>query len=230
MKKQTLYTAVGHFQRRTAAEGTYPVIIINGREYKTDLQEMVIWTCLSWRLLSLGQLHDLYLQKAASMPIQPVRSFEDCAARLVTRGLAATGSGDTGYDALYDLISGLFVVPVSSSFFLRALAFAKLTLRDHIPISKASRLFRADRPSPEERRVLELSRQALISTAELIKCVEGGVCDISSDEKLLTALYDDMGTTSGNIMYLMRDKPSAQSVVSAVANLYLRQQVIFQRL
>ncbi len=230
MKKQTLYTAVGHFQRRTTAEGTYPVIVINGREYKTDLQEMVIWTCLSWRLLSLEQLHDLYLQTAASMPIQPARSFEDCAARLVTRGLAASGSGDTGYDALYDLISGLFVVPVSSSVFLRALAFAKLTLRDHILFSKASRLFRPDRPSPEERRVLELSRQALLSTAELIKCVEAGVYDVSSDEKLLTALYDDMGTTSGNIMYLMRDKPSAQSVVSAVANLYLRQQVIFQRL
>lgn len=230
MNKQTLYTAIGHFQRRTTAEGSYPVIVVNGQEYKGDLQEMVIWTCLNWRLLSMEQLRSLYLQKLEAQPFQTSRSFEDCVARLVTRGLAASGSGATGYDALYDLISGLFVVPVSSSFLLRAFAFAKLTLRDHVPISKARQLFQTDRPSMEERRVLDLSRQALLSTAELIKCVEAKIYDVSSDEKLLTAIYDDMDTTSGNIVYLMRDKPSAQRVVSAVTNLYLRQQIIFQRL
>ncbi|MDY3690989.1 MAG: hypothetical protein SO072_03355 [Dysosmobacter sp.] len=229
MKKHTLYTAIGHFQRRTTAEGSYPVIMINSREYKADLQEMVIWTCLSWRLLSMEQLRSLYLQKLESLQLQTPRSFEECLSRLVTRGLAASGSGDTGYEALYDLLAGLFVVPVSSSLLLRALAFVKLTLRDHIPVSKARQLFQADKPSQEERRVLALSKQALLSTAELIKCVEAGIEDVSSDDKLLTALYDDMDTTSGNIMYLMRDKSSAQGVVSAVANLYLRRQIIFQR-
>lgn len=29
MDKQTIYTAIGHFQRRTTAEGSYPVITIN---------------------------------------------------------------------------------------------------------------------------------------------------------------------------------------------------------
>lgn len=229
MKKHTLYTAIGHFQRRTTAEGSYPVIMINSREYRADLQEMVIWTCLSWRLLSIEQLRNLYLQKLESLQLQTPRSFEECLTRLVTRGLAASGSGETGYEALYDLLAELFVVPVSSSLPLCALAFVRLTLRDHVPFSKARRLFQADRPSLEERRVLELSRQALLSTAELIKCVESGVEDVSSDNNLLMALYDDMDTTSRNIVYLMQDKPSAQSVVSAVANLYLRRQIIFQR-
>lgn len=230
MKKQIFFTAIGHFQRRATAEGSYPVIVINGQEYKADLQEMVIWTCLNWRLLSMEQLRNLYLQKAEDLSLQTQRSFEDCLARLVTRGLAASGTGDSDYDALYDLLAGLFVVPVSSSIPLRALAFVKLTIRDHVPLSKARRLFQADHPSSEELRILELSKQALLSTAELIKCVEAGIYDVSSDDKLLTALYDDMDTTSRNIIYLMRGKPSARPVVSAVANLYLRQQIIFQRL
>ena len=230
MKKETLYTAIGHFQRRITAEGSYPVIVINGQEYQADLQEMVIWTCLNWRLLSMEQLRSLYLQKTAALSLQTARSFEDCVARLVTRGLAASGTGDSAYDALYDLLAGLFVVPVSSSLLLRVLAFVKLTVRDHVPPSKARRLFQSDQPSSEEQRVLDLSRQALLSTAELIKCVETGIYDVSSDDKLLTALYDDMDTTNRNITYLMRDKPNAKPVVSAVANLYLRQQVIFQRL
>ena len=230
MDKQTIYTAIGHFQRRTTADGSYPVILINEQEYMVDLQEMILWTCLSWRLLSLEQLRELYLQKTRSMEVSFHRPFEECAARLVTRGLAASGTGETGYEALYDLLANLFVVPVSGSLPLKLLAFLKLTLRDHVPFAKACRLFQADRPNAEERRVLDLSRQALLSTAELIKCVETGTYDVSSDDKLLSALYDDLGTTSRNIMYLMRDKPSAQPTVTAIANLYLRQQIIFQRL
>ena len=230
MEKQTLYTAIGHFQRSTTEKGSYPIVVVKGQEYMLDLQEMILWTCLSWRILSLEQLRPLYLQKVESLEVLISRSFEAGVARLVTRGLVASGSGDTDYDALYDMLAGLFVVPVSSSFPLRVLAFLKLTLRGHVPISRARRLFQADRPNAEERRVLDLSRQALLSTAELIKCVETGTYDVSSDDKLLSALYDDLGTTTQNIMYLMRDKPSAQPTVTAVANLYLRQQIVFQRM
>ena len=160
----------------------------------------------------------------------PSRPFDECVARLVTRGLAASGTGDTTLDALYDLLGGLYVVPVSSSVLLRVWAFLKLTLHDHIPVSKAGRLFQTDRPSLEERRILNLSKQALLSTAELIKCVETKTYDVSTSDKLLTALYDDTETTSRNISFLMRNKPSTVPVLTAISNLYLRQQIIFQRL
>ena len=77
---------------------------------------------------------------------------------------------------------------------------------------------------------LNLSKQALLSTAELIKCVETKTYDVSTSDKLLTALYDDTETTSRNISFLMRDKPSTVPVLTAISNLYLRQQIIFQRL
>ena len=143
MDKQTIYTAIGHFQRRTTAEGSYPVILINEQEYMVDLQEMILWTCLSWRLLSLEQIRELYLQKTRFMEVSFSRPFEECAARLVTRGLAASGTGRTGYEALYDLLANLFVVPVSGSFPLRVLAFLKLTLRDRVPFGKARRFMQS---------------------------------------------------------------------------------------
>ena len=76
---------------------------------------------------------------------------------------------------------------------------------------------------------MALSRQALLSTAELIKCTEVGARDISTDEKLMDALYNDDDTTSENIADLMLTAGSRGWVTEAVANLYLRKQIIFER-
>lgn len=77
---------------------------------------------------------------------------------------------------------------------------------------------------------MALSRQALLSTAELIKCAELGVRDISTDKKLMDAPYDDNDTTSDNIADMMLTAKSRVRVTEEVANLYLRKQIIFQRL
>lgn len=76
---------------------------------------------------------------------------------------------------------------------------------------------------------MALSRQALLSTAELIKCAELGVRDVSTDEKLMDVLYNDDTTTSDNIPDMMLVAKSREYVTAAVANLYLRKQIIFQR-
>ena len=76
---------------------------------------------------------------------------------------------------------------------------------------------------------MALSRQALLSTAELIRCVELGVSDLSTDEKVMDALYNDEYTTCDNIGYAMRDSGSKIAVTMAVANLCMRKQIIFER-
>lgn len=55
-----------------------------------------------------------------------------------------------------------------------------------------------------------------------------GVSDISSDEKLLDALYSDTDTTSDNIGDMMRGARYQVPVTMAVANLYLRKQIILE--
>ena len=39
------------------------------------------------------------------------RSWKDCVERLLTRGLLICGKGETEYDALYDLLSSMYIIP-----------------------------------------------------------------------------------------------------------------------
>lgn len=55
------------------------------------------------------------------------------------------------------------------------------------------------------------------------------VSGLSSDKKVGAALYNDDDTTSENIGYAMRDTGSTASVITSVANLYLRKQIIFEK-
>ena len=223
------YTAVGHFCRKTDANGrTYPVILVNQEEHMVDMQEMAVWTVLNWRFLHLEQIEMKYGQLAGELP-PARRTLETCLNRLEMRGLIARGVGDTDFEALYDLLGGLYVVPLSESLPLRLATFWKLLL-DGVPFAKARQLFQKDRPSAREVQVLALSRQALLSTAELIKCAEAGVSDLSTDQKVMAALYNDDFTTCDNIRWEMMQAESREDVTLAVANLYLRKQIIFERL
>ena len=136
--------------------------------------------------------------------------------------------GDTDFEVLYDLLGGLYVVPLSESLSLRLTAFGKLLL-DGVPFSKARQLFQKDRPNAREAQVLALSRQALLSTAELIKCAEGGITDVSTVDKLMAALVDDDFTNSDSLPFEMLGAEQRIPVTIAVANLYLRKQIIFER-
>ena len=142
---------------------------------------------------------------------------------------ALEGTGETDFEALYALLGGLYVVPLSESLPLKLTAFLKLTVQKGVSVSKAKALFQRDHPNEQEAQVMALSRQALLSTAELIKCAELGVRDISTDEKLMDALYNDDDTTSDNIADMMLTAKSREQITAAVANLYLRKQIIFQR-
>ena len=230
MSSHTYYTALGHFQRRSSGLGrSYPVIIINQKEYCVDIQEMALWTALNWRLLDFTQIEAEYHKLDRDCAIPALRTLENCLGRLCTRGLVASGTGRTDFEALYDLPGGLYVVPLSESLPLKLTAFLKLTVLRGIPASQARKLFQKDQPSEEEAQVMALSRQALLSTAELVKCAELGVRDVSTDEKLMDALYNDNDTTSDNIPDMMLTAKNRERITTAVANLYLRQQIIFQR-
>lgn len=230
MATHTYYTAVGHFKRKhEQPDKTYPVVMVNRREHMMDIQKMALWACLNWRLLDMRQLQQHYGRMARDLLPAPQRSFEACLDRLLVRGLVVSGSGETGFDALYDLLSGLYVVPISESVILRTATFVKMTVLDGVPISSAKQLFKRDRPNEREAQVMRLSRQALLSTAELIKCAEAGVSDLSTEDRLLSALYGDVETTSDNIGSMMQGAKSQEPITVAVANLYLRKQIIFER-
>ena len=228
VKKSTFYTAVGHFRRKTDNSGrAYPVILVNREEHMVDMQEMAAWSTLSWRFLHPEQIEERYGQMSPDLP-PARRELETCLNRLEMRGLIAQGVGGTDFEALYDLLGELYVVPVAESLPLRLVTFGKLLL-DGVPFSKARQLFQKDRPSKREAQVMALSRQALLSTAELIKCAEVGATDVSTDEKLIDALIDNDYTTSDSIAFEMLGAEQRTPITMAVANLYLRKQIVFDR-
>ena len=230
MQKHMFYTAVGSLQTRKDETGNiYPVIILNQKEYPVDPQELTLWSALCWRLCDSEELARQYWELAATVPVEK-RTLENCVTRLEVRGLIAKGVGRTDFEALYDLLSDLYVVPVSEKLSFRIIGFLSLVLLRGVSPRKAAQLFRHDRRNEQEALVMSLSNQAPLSTAELIKCAEVGAEDVSTDEKLLDALYCDDNTTSDNIGMMMLTAQSRQPITMAVANLYLRKQIILERI
>lgn len=229
--EKILYTAIGRFERRTnGCNRSCPVILLGGKEYMVDMQEMVVWTILNWCIVKKEEVQDLYNKTVLGTDCIVTRSLEDCLERLLIRGLLVAGSGKTEYDALYDLLSSLYIISTSGSFTVRILSFLKLTLHNRIPISVTKRLFHKDKRTVIEQQVMQLAGQALLSTAEIIKCVDHDIRRLPNEESILSSLYNDEDTTCDNIAYLVKLCSCSQSVLLAVANLYLRQQVIFERI
>ena len=77
---------------------------------------------------------------------------------------------------------------------------------------------------------MELSGQALLSTAEIIKCAEMGIRQLPDENSILDGVYSDPYTTSDNIHFLVRCSPLNRPITLAVASLYLRRQIIFDQI
>lgn len=230
MMNNNLYTAVGKFHIKGSVGGMRcPLVTLGGREFILDMQEMTLWTILNWRILTEEEIYLLYEKKVQETGFLSSRSAEECVRRLVQRGLIAKGIGNTGADALYDLLSELYVIPISENLFLRVLSFIRLTFFSRIPYSVTKRVFSKDKRSDSEKKVMRLANQAVLSTAEIIKCIDQNVLTFATDEDLLDVLYHDDYTTSDNIAYSVRFLPQCRPVITSVANLYLRKQIIFER-
>ena len=221
------YTAVGIMKQKKGEKGmAYPCVEIGKNEYNLDMQEMVLWSVLNWRILSADEIKGLYEKKMDELGLGYHRTMEACQYYLMQRGLIAEGTGETAADALYDLLSNLYIVPVSENFFLRMFSFVKLTIKG-IPFKATKRILFRDKRSDGEKKIMHIARQATFSTAEIIKCVELNKTNFANDEEILDIIYHDEHTTSENIAYTVKSSLACRPVLKDVANLYLRQQIVF---
>lgn len=229
MMNTNLYTAVGKFHvRGSVGSMRCPLVTIGDREFILDMQEMMLWTVLNWRILTEDEIYLLYEKKVQETGFMSARSAEECVRRLVQRGLIARGSGDTGEDALYDLLSELYVIPISENMILKIISFIRLTLFSRLPYSVTKKIFSKDKRNDSEKKVMRLANRAILSTAEIIKCIDQNVLSFATDEDLLDVLYHDEYTTSDNIAYAVRSLPQCRPVITSIANLYLRKQIILK--
>ena len=149
-----LYTANGRYIRCCTEEGTRPVIIVCEKEYEVDVQEFMLWSILNWRILREEEISSFYEKMASSSNVTIHRSWQDCVQRLLVRGLLVVGTGDTEYDALYDLLSCRFIIPIGAAWPLRVLSFLKLTFLEGISWKITRRLFHVDARSACEKKVI----------------------------------------------------------------------------
>lgn len=228
MKKY--YTAVGKFEMRKHENGQeYPIVFVRSHEQILDIQEMVIWSILNWRLLTAKELKEFYKRKTHQMPVKPARDFQACLDRLKQRGLVEAGTGETQGEALYDLLGGLHIIPLVAGPLTRLFNFTRAVLFHRVPIQVAKSILGSRPRNKQEVRVLRLARQAFLTTAEIISCVERQIDDISTDDKIMDALYADEHTTCDNLIDLARRCPSRPQITQAIADLYTRRQLILER-
>lgn len=98
-----------------------------------------------------------------------------------------------------------------------------------VQYSVTKKIFSKDKRNDSEKKVMRLANRAILSTAEIIKCIDQNMLSFATDEDLLDVLYHDEYTTSDNIAYAVRSLPQCRPVITSIANLYLRKQIIFER-
>lgn len=196
------------------------------RIIRQNVQEFMVWSILNWRILREEDIGSYYEKMANNSTVTIHRSWQDCVQRLLVRGLIVVGAGDTEYDALYDLLACRFIIPIGAAWPLRVLLFLKLTFLEGISWKITRRLFHVDARSVCEKKVIRLARQTSLSCAEIIKCIEMGIRRLKDGYDVLDKLYDDNDLNCDNFAQAVREYHCSREVITAVVNLYLRQQIM----
>lgn len=224
-----LYTAVGRYEVKTDENGLKrPTVTVNMKEAELQVEEMLLWSCLMWNIATSAEAYNLFKKKAEKNGIDPER-FHTVLERLQVRHLVVSAEAERGDEALYKLLSNLYVIPMTSSFSVKVRAFCKLVFKEHVPVSVAKIVFQKDDFTEMEKKVLHLAKQTHLSCAEILKCIEENVTDLSTSEKVLTALYDDDYSTCDNLGWFMRFYDDHKSILEAISTLYLKRNVIFDK-
>lgn len=224
-----LYTAVGRYELRKDENGIkQPIVIVNLKEAALSTEEMLLWTCLMWNIMNKEEVRMVYREKAMKAGMEPER-FEAVLQRMEVRHLVVSGEAEKGDAALYKLLANLYVVPINSSFGVKVQAFLRLLLFEGVPFSVAKIIFRRERYTEMEKNVLHLAKQNHLSCAEILKCIENNVTDVSTSEKVLDALYDDDYSTCDNLGLFMCFYDDHRRILEAISTLYLNRNVIFDK-
>ena len=97
----------------------------------------------------------------------------------------------------------------------------------HTPKANAKVLLQRDKKTKKEQQIIKLTQQALLTVGELVRCVDKGIRNLDGDDSVMDLIYDNTELTSDNIGATVKYALCCQDVTITVANLYLRQQLIF---
>ena len=209
----TLYTAVGtlKFQKTTGGK-SIPLVINDGQEYGLSDDELLLWSCLAFQILTLHELQDAYTLRQIQKEGPKGLSFQHYLNRLSLRGLVVSGIGLTGVDALYRLL-GLF-------------GCVQLYLEGTIGAKEFGRYLKKKPSSPMEDTILKLADKVSLTTAELVTSMEQEKV-IHNESDIMDELYTEPETTYQTLVDDVQIHHTQYPVLQAIANLYLNKQITF---
>ena len=221
----TFYTAVGSYQMQMENGREMPYILRMGRLEPISIPEFFIWSHLLWEVETYDEIREFYQNQSKSLGVR-LPNLDQALKMLIKRKLIAKGIGYTGEDALYDMLSAAFVLPIHTLGKKKLSSVIRLLVKGRITGSEAIRAMRPEHLTGDENQVMKLVRQTPLSVSELIRCIENGVKDVNTPEKVFTAIYTDEEDTQERMQITSRQADCKTAVLQAVANLYLRRRVM----
>ena len=221
----TLYTSVGRYELRKNENGEkQPIVTVDQREVALSREELLLWSCLMWGILTKEEAKTYFLKKAVRMDVSQER-FDAVLQRLEVRQLVVSAQAEKGDIALYRLLAKLYVIPLESSFMVKVQAFFRFIFFEKLPLTVAKNVFQKENYTEMERRVLHLARKARLSCAEILACIAN----------------DEIDTSIGNQSELQKEKArdnlgfflwfcdGHRKALEAISTLYLNKDIIFDK-
>lgn len=223
----TFYAAIGCYRVKTE-DGKKSVYIQKlGKYHPISIPEFAIWSCLLWEVMTYDELKKAYTDVMCHQ-LSPAPDFDQMLNMLVKRRLVISGVGYTGVDALYRMLADAFVVPYRIAPPRKAWCILRLLVKGKLPIADVLTAAKARKLTGTEHKVLSLIEQTPLSTAELIRCFDRNITDVSTAEKVIAGIYTDNASTQKHIANEEFHSSNTNPVLEAVSNLYLGRQVILE--
>ena len=221
----TLYTAVGRYELRKNENGEkQPIVTVDQKEMALGREELLLWSCLMWEILTKEEAKTYFLKKAVRMDVSQER-FDAVLQRLEVRQLVVSAQAEKGDIALYRLLAKLYVIPLESSFMVKVQAFFRFIFFEKLPLTVAKNVFQKENYTEMERRVLHLARKARLSCAEILACIANDEIDTSignQSEFQKEKARDNLG-------FFLWFCDGHRKALEAISTLYLNKDIIFDK-
>ena len=221
----TLYTAVGRYELRKNENGEkQPIVTVAQKEMALSREELLLWSCLMWEMLTKEEAKTYFLKKAVRMDVSQER-FDAVLQRLEVRQLVVSAQAEKGDIALYRLLAKLYVIPLESSFMVKVQAFFRFIFFEKLPLTVAKNVFQRENYTEMERRVLHLARKARLSCAEILACIANDEIDTSignQSEFQKEKARDNLG-------FFLWFCDGHRKALEAISTLYLNKDIIFDK-
>lgn len=221
----TLYTAVGRYELRKNENGEkQPIVTVDQKEMALGREELLLWSCLMWEILTKEEVKTYFLKKAVRMDVSQER-FDAVLQRLEVRQLVVSAQAEKGDIALYRLLAKLYVIPLESSFMVKVQAFFRFIFFEKLPLTVAKNVFQKENYTEMERRVLHLARKARLSCAEILACIANDEIDTS----IGTQSEFQKEKARDNLGFFLWFCDGHRKALEAISTLYLNKDIIFDK-